>query len=158
MKKFAIPFCVMLLGGIIAFAGNEGVAAGETPMKETSRTITVTIETTGRKVAVKLLDSPMSRDFVSLLPLTATFKDYPGPVGAEKIADLPRKLATPGGLTGSDAEGDFTYYEPWGNMAFFYEGVGNAGRGLHILGRIASGKEYLADMTGDFAARIELVE
>ena len=106
------------------------------------------------EVVILLYDSPVSRDFVSLLPLSVTFRDY---AGEEKIADLPRKLTTQGGLSGDEVEGDFAYYAPWGNMAAFYTGFGQ-GSGLHILGRIESGKEWLAGQKRDFSARIETFE
>lgn len=107
-----------------------------------------------QEAVVVLYDSPVSRDFVSLLPMTATFEDY---AKTEKITYLPRKLTTDGGVTSSKAEGDFTYYAPWGNLAVFYKGFGKAS-GLYILGRIESGKEWLTGLHGSFTARIEVME
>lgn len=111
------------------------------------------ISNAGEAIIV-LYDNPMSRDFASLLPLSLPFCDY---VGEEKIADLPRKLAMAGGLTANDAQGDFAYYAPWGNLAVFYKGFGK-GSGLYILGRIEFGKGWLAGQQSDLAARIEIVE
>jgi hypothetical protein len=51
--------------------------------------------------------------------------------------------------------GDFAYYAPWGNLAIFYKGFGNAEGRLYVLGQIESGKEKLEDISGDFSVRIE---
>lgn len=124
--------------------------------RETTKTLSAKVRITGndREAVIVLFDNPASRDFASLLPMSVTFRDF---AGEEKIADLPRKLATTGGLTGGDAEGDFAYYAPWGNLAVFYKGFGK-GSGLYILGRIESGKEWLAGRHDDFGARIEIIE
>lgn len=106
----------------------------------------------GGEVLVEMYDTPVAKDFISLLPLTAPFEDY---ARTEKITYLPRKLKTAGASGGSP--GDFTYYEPWGNLAVFYKGNASAS-GLHVMGRIVSGKEALAGMGKDFNARLEVVE
>lgn len=103
---------------------------------------------------VTLFDTPVSRDFVSLLPLDVTFEDY---ARTEKITYLSRKLTTQSAMAGpSPKEGDFCYYAPWGNLAVFYKGFGD--HKIHHLGRIESGKEKLAGMNKKFNARIEIVE
>jgi hypothetical protein len=97
-------------------------------------------------------DTPASRDFAALLPLTVTLSDY---AGTEKISDLPRKLSTADAPAGTDAAaGDITYYAPWGNLAIFYKGSGYAS-GLVKLGSIASGVEALANQQGSFTATID---
>ena len=99
-----------------------------------------------------MLDNETSRDFISLLPLTLTLKDY---AGTEKIADLPKKLTTKGAPPGSDPSvGDITYYSPWGNIAIFYKDFGYAS-GLILLGNIESGIEKLASMNAEFTITIE---
>jgi hypothetical protein len=103
-------------------------------------------------VPATLDDTPASRDFAALLPLTVTLSDY---AGTEKISDLPRKLSTAGAPAGTDAAvGDITYYAPWGNLAIFYKGSGYAS-GLVKLGSIASGVEALANQQGSFTATID---
>ncbi|PLX96347.1 MAG: hypothetical protein C0621_02060 [Desulfuromonas sp.] len=93
-----------------------------------------------------LLDNPTSRDFMALLPLTLTLKDY---ARTEKISDPPRKLSTEGAPPGSNASaGDITLYAPWGNLAIFYKDFGYAS-GLIPLGRIDSGVDMLAHLEGD---------
>ncbi len=123
--------------------------------QETTKTLTpkIRIASNGGEAVIALYDNPVSRNFALLLPLSVTFRDY---AGEEKIADIPRKLATAGGLTAKDVQGDFTYYAPWGNLAVFYKGHGKDER-LYILGRIESGKEWLAGQRNNFTARIEVV-
>lgn len=130
---------------IVLFSGSN-VAMG----REMSETLPAKI----RIAVIILYDTPVSRDFISLLPLSMTFRDY---AGEEKIADIPRKLKTSGGAVRNDIQGDFAYYAPWGNLAVFYKGFGKAS-GLYILGRIESGKNWLAGLSGNFAARIEIIE
>jgi hypothetical protein len=97
--------------------------------------------TVGDKVlTATLVDSKTTRDFISLLPLTLTLKDY---AGTEKISDLPKKLSTEDAPSGIDPSvGDITYYAPWGNMAIFYRDFGYSS-GLVVLGKIDSGIEAL---------------
>lgn len=104
-------------------------------------------------VVVRLLDSPASKDFLTLLPLSLPFSDF---AGAEKIASLPRKLTTRGSPTAQAVSGDFTYYAPWGNLAVFYKGVGSDSR-LYVLGTIESGKDSLAGIPHNAKGRIERV-
>jgi hypothetical protein len=100
-----------------------------------------------------LIDSATVRDFVSLLPLTLTLKDY---AGTEKISDLPKRLSTEGAPSGSDPSlGDITYYSPWGNLAIFYRDFGYSS-GLVILGKIESGIEAFR-AAGSVKVTIELI-
>jgi len=93
-----------------------------------------------------MLDNPTSRDFVTMLPLTLTLKDY---AGTEKISDLPRKLSTQGAPSGHNPSvGDITLYAPWGNLAIFYKDFGYAS-GLILLGRIESGIDDLSRLNGE---------
>lgn len=92
-------------------------------------------------------DSEAGRDFVSLLPLTLTLTDFHR---TEKIADLPRPLAThdsPDGINPST--GDITFFAPWGNLALFYRDF-TYSEGLVALGRLEPGAvELLAGLDDD---------
>ena len=120
-------------------------------------------EESGMKIRIKvgdmaltatLIDSKTSRDFLSLLPLTLTLKDY---AGTEKISDLPKRLSTEDAPSGSDPSvGDITYYAPWGNLAVFYRDFGYAS-GLVILGKIEGGIEAL-QVPGSVKVSIELIK
>ncbi len=73
-------------------------------------TMKIRIKVGEKALTATLIDSKTTTDFVSLLPLTLTLKDY---AGTEKISDLPRRLSTEGAPSGSDPSvGDITYYAP----------------------------------------------
>ena len=92
----------------------------------------------------RLDDNAAARDFAAMLPLRLTLKDY---ASTEKIADLPRKLATGAAPAGVDPEvGDIAYYAPWGNLAIYYRDFGYS-RGLVRLGRIENA-EALTSLDG----------
>ena len=100
-------------------------------------------------------DNAATRDFVAMLPLRVTLRDY---AGTEKVADLPKKLSTRGTPAGVDPEvGDLAYYAPWGNLAIFYRDF-EYSKGLVRLGHIQSGIEKLASARGDLVVRFELDE
>jgi hypothetical protein len=95
------------------------------------------------EIIVRTADNPTSRDFVSMLPLTLDFQDF---AGNEKISYLPRRLTTEGSTGSSPANGDLTYYVPWGNLAFFYNADGGYSDQLIMIGTIESGYELLDDL------------
>jgi len=113
----------------------------------------IKISTGNTVLTATRLDNSTSRDFMSLLPLTLTLKDY---AGTEKISDLPRKLSVKGAPPGTDASvGDITLYAPWGNLAIFYKDFGYAS-GLITLGKIDTGVDSLSRLDGKVT--IESVE
>ena len=100
----------------------------------------IRITSEGTPITATLADNATSRDFLSLLPLTLTLKDY---ASTEKISDLPRPLSTEGAAAAMDPHaGDITYYAPWGNLAIFYKD-GHLSDGLVKLGTIDGGLEAL---------------
>ena len=88
-------------------------------------------------MAATLEDNPTARDFVSLLPLTVTLRDFSP---AEKVSGtLPKRLSEEGApATDAGAVGDIAYYAPWGNIAF-YRGRGPDASGVIKIARITSG-------------------
>ncbi|MEQ4661502.1 cyclophilin-like fold protein [Providencia rettgeri] len=105
-------------------------------------------------IKAELKDSEMTRDFISLLPLTVELADYSS---TEKITYLPRKLLTRNSSNGIVPEiGDITYYAPWGNIAIFYQPFSYSS-GLFKLGKITDGLEYL-QFTSPKQAVIELIQ
>lgn len=102
-----------------------------------------------------LEDNAASRDFLGMLPLTVTLRDYNG---TEKIGDLPGRLSTQGAPDGHEpAAGDMALYAPWGNIALFYRDFPWSS-GLVLLGRLQRGAETLAAMSGDVIAVFERAE
>jgi hypothetical protein len=133
---------LLIAGGLASACADETGAAGQerTPAQSERKVMTMKIrmDVEGTVVTATLLDNEAARDFASLLPLTLTLKDY---AAAEKISDLPKRLATRGVPAGMDPTvGDVAYYSPWGNLAVFYKDSGYAS-GLVKLGRIDSGGE-----------------
>jgi hypothetical protein len=104
-----------------------------------------------RSISATLVDSPTSRDFLSMLPLTITLEDY---AVTEKIAYLDRRLSQEGAPAGVDpSAGDITYYAPWGNLALFYRDFGYA-KGLIKIGSIDDGMEVFT-VPGSVTVTIE---
>jgi hypothetical protein len=108
------------------------------PLYSETPTMKIRLTVDGRSITATLFDSPTTRDFISLLPLTLTLEDY---AGTEKIAYLSRKLSEEDAPAGVDPSvGDITYYAPWGNLALFYKDFGYA-KALIKLGSIDEGIE-----------------
>ncbi len=138
---FAVPALLVLVLAVFRASGAMAETAGK-----------VRLTSGGGEAIAVLDDTPAARDFLSMLPLELTFKDYNG---TEKISYLPRKLATQGSPSSCTPEvGAFTYYAPWGNLALFYRGFRHSD-GLVPLGKIISGLDILAGHSESFAVRIE---
>jgi len=118
-----------IAGAFLLVAASSTVAQGGNAMK-------IRFMLDGKELATATLaDTAIARDFFSLLPLTLNLQDY---ASTEKIAYLPRTLATTGAPAGSDPTvGDISYYAPWGNLAIFYKDAPYA-KGLLPLGRVDS--------------------
>jgi hypothetical protein len=130
------------------------IALYHVPCGAESRDMKIRIKGGDTSLTATLIDSKTSRDFISLLPLTLTLKDY---AGTEKISDLPKRLSTEGAPPGSDPSvGDIAYYAPWGNLAIFYRDFGYAS-GLVILGKIEGGIEAF-QVSGPVKVTIELIK
>ena len=100
-----------------------------------------------------LYDNASTRDFVSMLPVDLTIKDFSN---NEKIAYLPRKLNDEAkGPFSNAAPGDLCYYIPWGNLAFFYAGYEST-RDLVRLRRLDGDPKPLRTR-GEYPLRIELL-
>ncbi len=76
-------------------------------------------------------DSPIVRDFLSMLPLTLKLEEF---AGREKISYLPRKLKHIGSPGSDPEDGDLIYFVPWGNLGFYYKtaGIDYSDQTLHI--------------------------
>ena len=162
MKKIlALAITLMLPLSLAAYGSNNIVTTNSTSPE--LRTETSPKQANGMKIRLKvgdtvitatLIDSATTRDFISLLPLTLTLKDY---AGTEKVSDLPKRLSTENAPSGSDPSvGDITYYAPWGNLAIFYRDFGYSS-GLVILGKIDSGIEAF-NVPGSVRVTIELIK
>jgi hypothetical protein len=119
--------------------GAEAKMAGIGKSTEAGATM-VRIKAEALEITAILEDNATAWDFVSLLPMSVTLKDY---AKTEKVTYLPKKLSTEGSPRGSDPDaGDIGYYAPWGNLAFYYKDFGYSD-GLIKLGRMDSGFHLL---------------
>jgi hypothetical protein len=101
-----------------------------------------------------LLDNPAARDFISLLPISASMEDY---ANTEKIFYPPKQLSSenaPNGFT--PTIGDIALYAPWGNIAIFYKDF-RYSNGLIKLGHIEGDIEKLRAKSGKFTIVFDLV-
>jgi hypothetical protein len=92
-------------------------------------------------------DSPATRDFLSMLPLTIGLEEY---AGREKISYLPRELNHEGSPGSDPEDGDLIYFTPWGNLGFYYNtsGIEYSDQTLHI-GTYNASLEQLTQLEGD---------
>ena len=137
-----------------------GVAVSPTPRLSAGRDVSQTrvrFAVGDAEIVVRLADNPTSRDFVSMLPLTLTFRDFNA---MEMIGDVPRRPTTQDSTGRAPADGDLIYFVPWGNLGFFY----NAARRdasfddrVIPIGTVVTGHERLNALeTGP--VRVELVQ
>ncbi|MCY9695439.1 cyclophilin-like fold protein [Paenibacillus alginolyticus] len=124
--------------------------------KPSSKDVRIKLTFDNEEFIVKMYDNPTSRDFLTRLPLTLTFKEFGG---FEKLSILDKELSTENAPSGSDPEvGDFGYYAPWKDVNMYYKDWSHSS-GLVKLGKIESGIEVfskkLQDMNGDFAVTIQ---
>lgn len=102
------------------------------------------------EVIIMIFEGKSSEDFLKQLPITLNFEDF---AGEEKIAYLNRKLIAANENLKNEKR-NFCYYAPWGNLAVFYKGYGNASA-LIKLGYIEEGKEYLRQIKKTTIVKIE---
>ncbi|GKX49855.1 cyclophilin-like fold protein [Budvicia aquatica] len=105
-------------------------------------------------ISATLNNSQAAMDFLAMLPITLTLKDYGH---NEKVAGLPQKLSTAGSPDGyTPSVKDIAYYAPWGNMAIYRQNF-EYSRGLVQLGSIDYGMDIL-DISGPIQVIIEAVD
>ena len=104
------------------------------------------------ELIVKLNGTRAAEDFLSLLPLELTCKDFNN---TEKVAYLPRRLDTQGAPAGFDPQtGSFAFEGSclFGNELYRDYGYANS---LIELGTVESGIEKLAAFDNDFTIKLE---
>jgi hypothetical protein len=135
----------------------DSPSAAASPSSEESVEGTVVRFTAGDASADVTIgeDSPATRDFLSMLPMTLRLEEFNG---REKIGDLPRELHWQGSPGSDPEDGDLIYYVPWGNLGFYYDtsGIGYSDQTIHLGGYDASEAD-LARLEGQ-ETRVEVVE
>ena len=140
--------------GFVAAQADEDIPSDAKGSGKNPSTMKILIKVENKTLAATLEDNGTSRDFVSLLPLTLTLKNYGS---TEKISYLPRKLPVEGAPPGFDPDvGDVTYYAPWGNLAIFYKDFGYSD-GLIKLGKI-DGDVGVLRTTGELHVVIDVAD
>jgi hypothetical protein len=156
MKRKLFPALmagVIALGCASARGADDSAPAQGIPSEKTS-TVKIRIKVENKTLTATLDDNATSKEFVSLLPLRLTLRNF---AAAEKISDLPRKLSIQGAPAGYDPEvKDVAYYAPWGTLAIFYKDAPYAD-GLIKLAKIDGEVEAL-NTSGAVNATIELVK
>ena len=100
--------------------------------KGSIKNMTITLTIDDKILTAKIEDSPIGRDFLSLLPITLTLNDY---ASTEKVSNLPKRLNIEQADGFTPAIGDIAYYAPWGNLAIFYKNF-SPSKGLVKIGSI----------------------
>lgn len=153
-KRFVI--CLALTTCLVSTAWAAGKPAlATTARNEKGQRVEIRIAV-GQQVMTAVLDNtPTAWDFVVLLPLTVTLRDYSP---AEKVTEaLSRRLSEEGAPANAAGDtGDIAYYAPWGNIAF-YRGQGPDAPGVIRIGRILTGSDALRQ-PGQISTTISQVE
>ena len=124
---------------------------GSSEREENSMTqISVTWE--DHQVIYELNDSPVAQSLLAQLPLSVEVEDYST---NEKIFYPEEELDTSNSPLAQAGAGTLAYYEPWGDVVFFY-GDYRENPGLFQLGQVLSGGEYVPEMSGTIT--LEAVE
>ena len=103
-------------------------------------------------VVYELNDGTAADSLYALLPLTIQVEDYST---NEKIFYPDQALDTSDSPLAQAGAGTLAYFEPWGDVVFFY-GDYNENPGLFVLGQVVSGGEQVSQMSGTIT--IEMVQ
>ena len=154
-KLLLLSLVTALAGPILMnYVDAQGTRQTERTGEEKGKSMKIRIKLENKTLTATLDDNATTRDFVALLPLTVTLKDYNR---TEKISDLPKKLSTEGAPPGSDPNiGDIAYYAPWGNIAIFYRDFGYSS-GLVKLGKLDGDVDVLRNVQAT-KATMELIK
>lgn len=133
--------------------GAENRDNGKLKEDENIKNTRIKIKIKDKELIADMEDNPTTKDFLNMLPLTMSFKDFSA---AEKISYPPNKLSiekAPEGYT--PKKGDIACYSPWGNLAVFYKDREYAS-GLIYMGHIELGMEALEVLNTDFNAEVTI--
>ena len=132
----------------LGFSQPEDAKAG-VPAAEQRR---ISVRFGENTVVYALNDGSAADSLYGMLPLTIEVEDY----GTnEKIFYPEEGLDTGDSPLAQAGAGTLAYYEPWGDVVFFY-GDYNENPGLFELGQVVSGGELISEMSGTIT--IEAVE
>lgn len=110
---------------------------------QAQQTMQVTDEQ-GTKVTVQLNDSPAAQSLAAQLPMDIDIENYST---NEKIFYPSQKLDTQQTPRAANKVGTLAYYEPWGDVVFFY-GAFRPNEDLYALGQITEDSQTIAQLSG----------
>ncbi len=104
------------------------------------------------KIDAVVYNNNAGKSFLELLPLTLNMTHYNN---TEKIGKIGNKINISGLKKSFDPDvSDIAYYEPFGNLCFFYRDFGLS-YGLYSIGKVVDGIEKLANNKSDFQITIK---
>ena len=104
----------------------------------------ISVQFGGSTAVYELNDGSAADALYAMLPLTVQVEDYST---NEKIFYPDAALDTSAAPLAQAGAGTLAYYEPWGDVVFFY-GDYNENPGLFELGQVVSGGERIGEMSG----------
>ena len=133
----------------LGFGAEEAAAvSGETSVESAAEAAgearQVTVAFGEHTVVCELNDGTAADSLYEQLPLTIQVEDYST---NEKIFYPPQPLDTSDSPLAQAGAGTLAYYEPWGDVVFFYDDY-NENPSLFELGQVISGGELIGEMSG----------
>lgn len=149
MKKFLsilLSLCTLfLLVGCSKESIETNTAPSDTNLESEEMTMTqIAVNWQDKQVVYELNDCPISNSLWEQLPLTVEIENYST---NEKIFYPPETLDTTDAPLAKGGTGTLAYYEPWGDVVFFY-GDYRENSSLFELGKVISGEEWIPEMSG----------
>jgi len=117
-----------------------------TPSERSESDLQILVEADGNQITFQLNGSAAAQDFYDQLPLSTWIENYGNnekifyPPDTLNVADTP--------MAEKASAGTLAYYEPWGDVVFFY-GNHEGAAGLYELGQTISGTEEIENLTGE---------
>ena len=128
-------------------SSSSATDAAEEP-ENTSRQISVQFGE--HTIVYELNDGTAADSLYEQLPLTIEVENYST---NEKIFYPQQALDTSGSPLAQAGAGTLAYFEPWGDVVFFY-GDYNENPSLFELGQVVSGGEWISEMSGTITIEV----
>lgn len=124
----------------------SGCAAGSKPTTHSAANVhKVALEFNGQSWSASLDDSPASKDFLAMMPVTVDMAYFP-PI--EKAGQLPKRLSTSGQGKGMDpSPGQIAYFAPQ-NALVVYFGEAPYADGLFVIGQVDNDPAEWSELEG----------
>lgn len=129
--------------GELGFGGDERST-------NTAEVRQISVQAGDSRIVCELNDGTAADSLYVQLPLTVEVEDYSN---NEKIFYPPQALDTGRSPLAQAGAGTLAYYEPWGDVVFFY-GDYNENPALFELGQVVSGAELISEMSGTITIEI----